>query len=335
MRLTLVFLMLAASVATAKNLEISVIDVEGGKAVLLVSPSGESMLLDAGWPSLRDRPSSTARIVEAAKAAGIARIDHLVITHYDIDHIGDVPELASRIPIRHFYDHGSYSNTNQQAMERFAAYAAVRDKAVHTVLKPGDRIPIQGVDVEVLTSAGQITTRGGPANPLCTAFPQAPAIPSDHEDDQSIGLLIRFGPFRMLDLADLEAHNSHDLVCPKNRIGTVDLYNVNVHGQFKGIAPELVRAIAAPVILQANGATKGADAKSWPVLHSAPGMQDIWQLHFSLNAAKDQNPPADFIANLEGDDAQKSIQISVTEDGKYRITNARNSFSKQYRPARH
>ena len=324
-------MLLAASVATARDLEISVIDVEGGKAMLLVSPSGQSMLFDAGWPALRGRPSSTERIVEAVKAAGVSRIDFLVISHYDIDHIGDIPELASRIPVGKIFDHGDFQSSDRQAMQRFEAYAAVRDKIGHAVLHPGDRLPISAVTVEVLAAAGRLTSKSGSPNPLCAVYKQADEIASDVEDNQSIGLLITFGKFRMLDLADLEAHRSHDLVCPDNRIGTVDVYNVNVHGQFKGIAPELVGTVRAPVIIQANGARKGADSQTWPALRSAPGVRDIWQLHFSLNAGKDENPPDDFIANLEPTDGFKWIRISVLSDGTFHVVNTRNGFTVGYR----
>ncbi|HZL56967.1 MAG TPA: MBL fold metallo-hydrolase, partial [Bryobacteraceae bacterium] len=156
------------------------------------------------------------------------------------------------------------------------------------------------------------------------------ALASDVEDDQSIGLLITFGSFRMLDLADLEAHLSRDLVCPRNLIGTVDVYNVNVHGQFKGVAPELAGAVQAPVIVQANGLRKGADAKSWPLLRNTPGLDDIWQLHYSVNAKKDGNPPEDFIANPEGADGFKWIRISAEPEGQFTVTNSRNDFSKRY-----
>ena len=132
-RVTCILAFLAASLTAAKNLEIYVIDVEGGKAVLVVSPTGQSMLIDAGWPASNSRQASTERIVEAAKAAGLKRIDYLVITHFDIDHIGDVPELATKIPVGHVFDHGDYQTSNAQAMQRFAAYAAVRDKIGHTV----------------------------------------------------------------------------------------------------------------------------------------------------------------------------------------------------------
>lgn len=327
-----VAILLAASAAAAANLEISVIDVEGGKAMLVVSPSGQSMLVDAGWPAWSGRPSSTERIVEAVKAAGLKRIGLLLITHYDLDHLGDVPELVSKIPVGRIFDHGDFRSADRQAMQRFEAYAEVRKRIGHTVLGPGDKIPMEGVSLEVLSAAGRLSARPGAANPLCAAGQQAAEIPSDVEDNQSIGLLIGYGAFRLLDLADLEAHHSHDLVCPENRIGTVDVYNVNVHGQFKGIAPELVGAVRARVIIQANGPKKGADARTWPVLRAAPGLEDIWQLHFSLNAAPAQNPPDDYIANLEPGDGCKWIQISVSSDGTYRVTNTRNGFTRSYRP---
>src|SRR5260370_23174570 len=123
-RVTCILALLATSLTAAKNLDIYVIDVEGGKAVLLVSPTGQSMLIDAGWPASNNRTASTDRIVDAARVAGLKRIDHMVITHFDIDHIGDVPDLASKIPVGHIYDHGDMQTSNAQAMQRFTAYVA-------------------------------------------------------------------------------------------------------------------------------------------------------------------------------------------------------------------
>jgi beta-lactamase superfamily II metal-dependent hydrolase len=329
-----ILVLCAASLTAAGKLDIYVIDVEGGKAVLVVTPSGQSMLIDAGWPASSNRAASTERIVEAARTAGLKRIDYLVITHFDIDHIGDVPELVSKIPVGHVFDHGDMQTTNAQAMQRFAAYAAARDRIGHTVLKAGDRVPIEGVEVQVLSAGGKLIAKplakAGARNALCEKYQQRDALASDIEDDRSIGLMIALGKFRMLDLADLEAHLSHDLVCPNNLIGLVSVYNVNVHGQFKGIAPELVGALEAPVAIQANGARKGADAQSWPVLRGAAGLKDIWQVHFSLNAGKGANPPDDFIANLDGSDGFKWIRISAEKSGAFTVTNARNGFSKSY-----
>ena len=317
---------MAGAPAAAKDLKIYVIDVEGGKSVLLVSPSGQSMLFDVGWPASDDRAASTDRIVEAVKAAGLKRIDLLVVSHFDIDHIGDVPALAARVPVGHVLDNGG-----RQSNARFAAYAAVRDKIGYTVLKPGDAIPLKGVDIRVLSAGGKVISNKGELNPLCGKYSQAAALATDVEDDRSIGLLIRLGRFRMLDLADLEAHPSYDLVCPANAIGRVSVYNVNVHGQFKGIAPELVDALYAPVMVQANGPRKGADAQTWPVLKAAPGLRDIWQLHTSLNAGEGANPPDDFVANVGEEDAFRWVLISAQKSGLFTVTNSRNGFSKTYR----
>jgi competence protein ComEC len=272
------------------------------------------------------------------QAAGLKRIDFLVISHFDVDHLGDVPQLVAKIPVGRIFDHGDYQTSSPQAAQRFASYTAVRGKIGHTVLKAGDKVPIKGVDIQVLSAGGQSIAKplagAGQRNALCETYKQQDALASDVEDNQSIGLLITSGKFRMLDLADLEAHHSHDLVCPDNLIGTVDVYNVNVHGQFKGIAPELVGALDAPVIIQANGARKGADSQTWPVLEAASGpqskMKDIWQLHYSLNAGKDANPPDDFIANLEPSDGFKWIRISAAQNGTFTVTNTRNGFSKRY-----
>jgi competence protein ComEC len=337
MKLLLLFTLFVASLTAEKNLEIYFIDVEGGKSVLFVSPSHESLLFDVGWPNFNNIRASTDQILKALEDAGLKRIDSLVISHFDLDHMGDVPQLASKIPIGCIFDHGEIQATEAgtaDAKQRFAPYAALRETIEHTTVHAGDTIPFPGVNVQVLSAGGKLITKplphAGAKNPLCATYQQAKALESDIEDDQSIGLLISFGKFRMLDLADLEAHYSRDLVCPANLIGTVDVLNVNVHGQFKGIAPELIGAVHAPVIVQANGARKGADAPTWPILHAAPGVKDIWQLHYSLNAGKGANPPENFIANPEGTDGFKWIKISVEPNGSFTVTNSRNGFSKRY-----
>jgi competence protein ComEC len=341
---------LASALAAANKLDIYTIDVEGGKSVLFVSPSGESLLIDAGWPATGRWLPSLDRIVDAVKAAGLKRIDHLVISHFDIDHIGDVPALEAKVPIGHIYDHGDMQfpapGPNQKSQkappkgpdprDRFTAYDAVRQKVGHTVLKPGDKIPFKGVDVQVVAAAGKFIEKplkgAGAPNPLCATYPQQALLERDVEDNLSVGMVFTLGKFRMLDLADLEAHHSRELVCPNNLIGTVDVYHVNVHGQIKGIAPELIGAIHPRVAIQGNGATKGGDPPSWPILRATAGLEDIWQVHYSANGTKDTNPPEDFIANLEPTDGFKLIKISAEPNGTFTVTNTRNGFSKTYKP---
>jgi competence protein ComEC len=329
-----------ANLGAANTLDIYTIDVEGGKCVLIVSPSGESMVIDAGWPKAANRDASTDQIVDALRNAGIKQIDYLVISHFDTDHIGDVPALAERIPIKHLVDHGEIqfpaaAAANPAARDRFNAYAALRRTIDRILVKPGDKIPLKGVNVEVVTAGGQRLLKplkgAGARNPLCASNPQAAAIERDIEDNQSIGLLLTYGRFRFLDLADLEAHNNHDLVCPANLIGEIDVYHVNVHGQFKGMAPELVGALRPKVAIMGNGARKGADPETWPVLRATPGLSDVWQVHYSELGTAATNPPPDFIANLQGpSDEHRLIKLSVLADGTYSVTNTRNGFSKTY-----
>ena len=294
----------------------------------------------SGGPSSASRDASTEVIVDAVKKAGLKQIDYLVLSHFDVDHMGDVPSLASRVPIRHLVDHGEIALPPSTPMPaRFNTYAALRKTIDHTVARPGDKIPLKGVGVEVVAAGGGVLKKplkgAGALNPSCAANPQAAAIERDVEDNQSIGVLMTFGTFRMLDLADLEAHHNHELVCPTNLIGQVDVYHVNVHGQLKGMAPELVGALRPTVAIMGNGARKGGDPPTWRILRAAPGLSDIWQVHYSEVGTADTNPPSDFIANLQGGtDEHQLIKLSVLADGTYTITNTRNNFSKTYHATR-
>jgi competence protein ComEC len=344
--LTLLATLVAGFAAAAVQMEVYVIDVEGGKSVLLISPAGQTMLIDAGWPASGSRAASVDAIAAVAQAAGVKQIDHLVISHFDADHMGDVPQLASKLPVRHIYDHGEfqsnpslddakYKNMVRGAEERFKPYDELRRKVGHTVVKPGEKIPFKDVDVQVLSAGGKtiekpVAGRGTP-NPECAKYPLQPRIERDVEDNLSVGLLFTLGKFRMLDLADLEAYVTRSLVCPNNLIGSVDVYNVNVHGQFKGIAPELVNAIHARVMLLGNGSRKGGDPQSWPILHAAPGLEDIWQAHFTIAGGALANASENMIANVDADQHGNWIKVEADPDGSFTVTNSRNHLSKTYK----
>jgi competence protein ComEC len=336
--IALLGIVFVSALPAAKTLDFYMIDVEGGKSVLIVSPSGESMLFDVGWPQLPNHEASVDRIVQTVKAAGLNQIDFLVISHFDTDHLGDVPQLVSKIPVRHIYDHGAFQSAPgaEAAPQRFKAYDEVRQRIGHTVLMAGDIIPIRGVRVEVVVAGGNFIKRplhgAGALNPLCATTEQAAVIDRDVEDNLSVGLLFTLGKFRMLDLADLEAHHNRELVCPNNLIGTVDVYHVNVHGQFKGIAPELIGALRPRVAIMGNGSRKGGDPQSWPILRTTAGLEDIWQDHYSVAGTKNTNPPDNFIANLEPTDGGRLIKVSAKPNGTFTVTNTRNGFSKTYNP---
>ena len=328
---SLFFFFLPAAQA-GKTLDVYAIDVEGGKSVLIVSPSGESMLFDIGWPGFNGRDAD--RIVTAAKTAGLKQIDYLVISHYDADHLGDVPLLLSKFPVKRIVDHGPMEASGKTPSERYKAYAAVRDGMEHTAVKAGDRIPIQGIDVLVVTAAGKFLhnpLRGaGASNPLCATNSAEPERPSDVEDNMSIGLLFTFGRFRMLDFADLESAYDYKLMCPNNPIGSVDVYQVSIHGQDKGVSRVLAQALHARLAIMGNGPRKGGAPKTWETLRGAPGLEDIWQVHYSIAGGREHNPPDDYVANLEGSDQAHWIQLSAGSDGAFSVTNSRNRFSKPY-----
>jgi len=284
--------------APGKALEIYVVDTEGGKAALWVSPSGQSLLIDSGNPGDRD----LNRIMAAISDAGLKQIDFLISTHYHGDHIGGLVELAKRIPIGHYIDHGPTVETRQQVTGFDAAYAELYGKARHTVAKPGDKIPITGLDWRIVTSAGKALKTplpgGGKTNPACAGVPTKDPSPTD-DNGQSVGSVITFGQFRAIDLGDLLWNNELELVCPTNPIGSVDVYFVTHHGLDQSGAPPLVHGVQPRVAIMQNGTRKGAGTQAMPTMRSSPGLEDIWQLHWSYNAGIEQNSAGVFIANVD------------------------------------
>jgi beta-lactamase superfamily II metal-dependent hydrolase len=320
----------AAALPAAKNLEIYSIDVEGGQSTLFVTPAGESLLVDTGWPRADHRDAE--RIAAAAKAAGVKKIDYLLITHYHTDHVGGVQGLAKKLPIVHFVDHGAQTETGKDAEILFNEYAAFRDKGQHMVAKPGDTIPIKGMDVKVLSAAGQTIAApvagGGEPNPACDGYQRPPA--DQTENGQSVGVLITFGDFRMVDMGDLTKDHEYDLMCPVNKIGRVDLYLVSHHGMPMSGSPAFVRGLDPHVAIMNNGPRKGGDAATWQTIRDTRGVLDIWQLHYAMGADKQHNAPDTFIANIDEKCEAKWIQVSVQKDGTFLVENSRNKFHKTY-----
>src|SRR5256885_11748130 len=349
-----------AQTGGARTFDIYVVDVEGGNATLFVAPSGESVLIDSGNPG----PAATRdadRIMAAAKDAGLTQIDHLITTHWHGDHFGAMAELATRIPIRDFIDHGP-SVEPQPVADEFLknTYPTLYAKGKHTVAKPGDKIAMQGIDWRIVTSGGEaikspLPGAGGP-NPSCAGF--KPQEVDKTENAQSVGSVVTFGKFRVAHLGDLTSNKEFDLMCPTNRIGTVDLWVVSHHGQAISNAPVLAHAIQARAAIMNNGTRKGGQPDAMRIIHSAPGLEDLWQIHFSQLSGQEYTVPGMFIANTI-DEPQNAIpiapiptpqpgpgappapahngtaywiKVSAQQDGTFTITNTRNGFSKTYRP---
>ena len=326
-------LCLAGLSAAPRNLEIYWIDAEGGAATLIVTPSGQSMLVDTANRTPDDRDAK--RIFAAAQKAGLQKIDILLTTHFHSDHIGAMPALAKLIPIGMYMDHGESVEMARPPVA--AAYKAYVDlsEGKRKIVKAGDRIPLEGVDVRVIMSAGEAITKAlpgaGAPNPACADF-QAHAPEQDPDNDQSVGFVLQFGKFRFIDMGDLTWNYEQKLVCPNNLIGKIDLYQTTHHGLERSNSPQFVWAIQPRVAVMNDGPRKGGPASVFEILRKSPGLEDIWQGHLALGTPKEVNSDEKMIANLEPS-AQCSgnlIEASVDSSGKYTVTNLRNGFSKSY-----
>jgi beta-lactamase superfamily II metal-dependent hydrolase len=353
-----------AAAAAAKSLDIYYIDTEGGQATLFVAPNGKTVLVDTGNTGSRD----PMRIAEVAKAANVTQIDYLLVTHYHGDHVGGYPELAKLLPIKNFVDHGQTVQPEQNFPAKQAYDAAIKVNP-HVVPKPGDQLPIgDGVVWTIVSAAGQTLTKGmagapgaGAKNPYCATH-KAKEVTMDLENGQSVGSVITYGKFRTVDLGDLLWDWEAKLACPINVIGTVDLYLTTHHGMNWSGAPALVNALHSRVAIMNNGNRKGAAVETFQTLESSPGLEDLWQLHWSVSGGLEHNVAANFIANLETpaitadlivnppetpppgvrpptignpDHAPAYwIKVSAQQDGSFTVTNTRNGFSKTYEARR-
>ena len=284
----------------AKTFDFYVIDVEGGAATLFVTPTGETAMIDAGNPGPRDLD----RIMAVLTEVGVKEIDYLISTHYHVDHIGGMQELAKRVPIKHFVDHGPSSEEREQVAGFQAAYAELYGKAKHTVVKPGDKLPITGVDWRIVTAAGKAIKTPLPGigsakpNAACADFKPKDANPLD-ENGQSVGSVISFGKFRLIDLGDLLWNREFDLMCPNNPVGTVDVYIVSHHGTDPSGSKALVHGLEPRVAISQNGTRKGGTLQTAQTLYSSPRFEDHWQMHWSYNVGTEYNPAGLFIANID------------------------------------
>jgi beta-lactamase superfamily II metal-dependent hydrolase len=343
------------ALATAQprgTLNVYVIDVEGGNATLFVSPSHESLLIDTGNAGAA-APRDAGRIMEAIQDAGLQQVDHLIITHWHGDHFGGLAELAPKIPIREFIDHGPNTQPGELA-DTFLqkTYPPLYANAKHTVVKAGDKIAMTGLDVRVVTSAGETLKTplpgAGAANPYCANFKPGE---NNAEDPQSVGIYVKYGKFRAIHLGDITKNKEFELMCPDNRIGAVDVLLGLHHGQASSNSPVLVHALHPRVAIMNNGTRKGGEPEVMQTVHSSPGLEDLWQMHFSLLSGQEYTVPGMFIANTIDDQppalpiAPSSapsapihngtaywIKLSAQSDGSFTVTNARNNFSKTYYP---
>jgi len=319
--------------ASHRPLQIYFVDVEGGQATLFVTPEGKSLLIDTGWPDNNGRDAD--RIAAAAKDARISKIDFVLITHFHDDHVGGAPQLADKIPIGTFIDHGENRETNGEGAKKvFAAYQQLlaNGKYKRIVAKPGEVLPVTGMQVRVVSSDGELIERplpgGGTENATCANAPKPPVDVT--ENPRSVGTLITFGKLRILDLGDLTMDKEMDLMCPRNKIGHVDIYIVSHHGFLQSGGAPLVNGIAPRVAIMDNGAKKGGSPAILDLIKKSPALEDLWQLHYSEEAGDARNAPAPFLANLKGADAGNYFKLTAAQDGSFAVFNSRTHETKKY-----
>jgi beta-lactamase superfamily II metal-dependent hydrolase len=300
----------SAQSRSSKTLDIYFIDTEGGHSTLYVSPTGESLLMDTGSPGGRD----VARIMDVIHAAGVKQIDHMVLTHYHGDHVGGLEELATKIPMAQFIDHGPTSEPKEQVPGFQKMYAELYAKAKHMVAKPGDLIPFDGVTVTVVTSNGAVIKTplpgGGKPNPACADFKPRDESRVDPDNPMSVGLVFTYGKFRTVNLGDFTWNKEQELMCPNNPIGTVDLYLTSHHGIDQSGSAVLVHGLQPRVAIMHNSTRKGGAIQTMQVLHTSPGLENIWQLHWAYAAGLEYNTPALYIANMEDNQTMADVLLN-------------------------
>jgi competence protein ComEC len=316
-----------------KPLRVYFIDVEGGQATLFVTPDGQSLLIDTGWPGNDGRDAD--RIVAAAKRAGLSRINYVLITHYHSDHVGGLAQLVARIPVDTFIDHGDNRETGEPAtVQSWRAYQELlaTNKFKRITVKPGDILPILRMHATVVSSDGALIQSplpgAGDPNPACKESETQPV--DQTENARSLGILITFGNLKILDLGDLTWDKEMQLMCPVNKLGKVAIYIVSHHGSSNSGSPALVHGVEPRIAIMDNGAKKGGSPSAWEIIKHSPHLEDIWQLHFSIEGGKHHNASEECVANPDGPDAANYLQLNGNSDGSFSVFNSRTQKTKHY-----
>lgn len=340
----------------SKDLKIITVDVEGGAAVLFVTPEGKSLLIDTGWapgiggprpvpgsPPPPPMPSSAERIAAAAASLGVTKIDDLLMTHYHADHLGGLNSLLAKLPVDSFIDHGPNreepppnATPRQLAFATATLYpnwvAAYRGHG-HITAQVGQALDIGSMHLEFVTSDGNVLdtplSGSGQPNPLCAGSPKMDRNGGE-ENVRSVGTLITFGRTRILYLGDLTWNKEMELLCPNNKVGKVDVYFVTGHGMNLSSSPP-TGALDPLVAVMQNGPTKGGDAAVIKTVNTYPDLKGFWRLHYTVRYP-DLNGDPNYIANLNGvPDEGYPIDLEISRGGTITVTNTRNGFTKTYK----
>jgi competence protein ComEC len=345
------------------RLDIYWVDSEGGGSTLIVTPANESVLIDTGNPGGRD----AKRIVDVARAAGLTRIDYVVLTHFHRDHFGGGAEIAQELPVGTIFERelpkgdpdGNAVSTFPVQIKPWTEIAAKRVR-----LAPGVVIPLKSSAGPVADGSPTDGTKGAgrSARPLplqlrCLAADQhfvqpasdapsnAKPLAADNtektikpsDNDNSAVFLLSFGAFRFFDGGDLTWNFEAKLVSPVNLVGPVDVYQTNHHGLDVSNNPLLVRALDPHVVVMNNGARKGGQPGTFATIKSLPHLQAWYQMHRSFNVPEEENAKPEYIANLAEPLPPESctahiIKLSVAPDGQsYTVELPANHHARTYK----
>jgi len=306
------------------RLDIYFIDVEGGAATLLITPAGESLLIDSGYPdnNFRDRD----RIIKVLREeTGRKQLDHAFVTHWHLDHYGNHAALASQIKIHNFWDRGIPETLAEDAKfgERIAHYRAA-SQGKSKKLSPGDTLPLKTTEkatdpqltARIITASGEVIPNVGEPNLFASEFKPQADDPSDNA--QSVSFLFKLGPFSFLDCGDLTWNTEAKLMTPNNPIGKVEVFMATHHGLNVSNNPVLVLAIDPRVVVFCNGPEKGGDLETLKTVRRGKSLQAIFQLHRNTRLKPEEQTGAEFIANTETtvDCKGRHIKLSVAPGGK-------------------
>ena len=314
----------------SKGLRIAWIDVEGGAATLIVTPEGEALLMDCGWPGDRD----VQRIAKTVADLGVKKIDHFLTSHWHTDHWGCVEALSKAVPIVRYYDHGFPEGPAKDVDAKLKESYLRASDGKRTVLQAGDAVPLKGAEVKILSAHGIVTGEapGAPQVRACEANPAHPPKPEDTSDNaRSLGFRLSYGDFQFLDLGDLTWNVEHKLVCPTNLIGAVDVYQATHHGLDQSNHPALLKAANPAVIVINNGPKKGGTAAAFRWFKGLEGVKDIFPLHRNVQTKPEDNPAPELVANDEEKCAGAGILLTVAPGGKsYRVAVPSKGTTREY-----